>query len=123
MRIDGLILTFLLNALWQVPVAVAAALLGDRLLRRSPARYRHALWLGALAAAVLLPASSLLPQRTPVPEIIPSPVPRDEIRAEKGWTTPAGSGTILVLLLGTPSPGAPRRAPCSIQVVPGRQCE
>lgn len=75
MRIDGLVLTFLLNALWQVPVAVAAALLGDRLLRRSPARYRHALWLGALAAVVLLPASSLLPQlpwrSAPVPEALP----------------------------------------------------
>jgi beta-lactamase regulating signal transducer with metallopeptidase domain len=64
-RIDGLIVTFALNALWQLPAAVAAGLLGDRLLRRAPARLRHALWLAVLIVALALPASSLWPSRPP----------------------------------------------------------
>jgi len=59
--IDGLVLTFVLNALWQVPAAVAVGLAGDRLLRRSPARLRHALWLAVLAVAVGLPVASAWP--------------------------------------------------------------
>jgi beta-lactamase regulating signal transducer with metallopeptidase domain len=62
---DGLALTFLLNALWQVAAVAAAAALGDRLLRRGPARYRHALWLGATLACLLLPLWSLAPRETP----------------------------------------------------------
>lgn len=58
-RIDGLVLTFALNALWQIPLAVLAGFLGDRLLARAPARLRHALWLAVLAACVFLPAASL----------------------------------------------------------------
>jgi beta-lactamase regulating signal transducer with metallopeptidase domain len=63
--VDGLALTFLLNALWQVAVVVAAASLGDRILRRGPARYRHALWLGATLACLLLPVWSLAPRLGP----------------------------------------------------------
>ena len=63
---DGLVLTFLGNALWQIPAILAVAAAGARLLRRGPARFRHALWVGALAASVLLPAASLLP-REPAP--------------------------------------------------------
>jgi beta-lactamase regulating signal transducer with metallopeptidase domain len=63
--IDSLVLTFVLNALWQIPVVVAAGLLGDRLLRQAPARHRHALWLFVLAACVLLPGASLLPGSPP----------------------------------------------------------
>jgi beta-lactamase regulating signal transducer with metallopeptidase domain len=65
-RIDGLVLTFVLNALWQIPLAVLAGFLGDRLLARAPARLRHALWLAVLAACVLLPAASL-PRFDPAP--------------------------------------------------------
>jgi beta-lactamase regulating signal transducer with metallopeptidase domain len=61
--VDGLVLTFLGNALWQIPVLLAAGILGARLLRRGPTRFRHALWLGVLAASVLLPAASLLPRQ------------------------------------------------------------
>ncbi len=57
--LDGLLLTFLLNALWQIPVAVAGGLLGARLLRRAPARQRHALWLMVAVACLALPAASL----------------------------------------------------------------
>ncbi len=74
-RIDGLILTFLLNALWQIPTAVAAGLLGTRLLRRAPARQRHALWLAVAAACVLLPAASLLrPASASLPARVGAPI-------------------------------------------------
>jgi len=63
--------TFLLNSLWQVTFVAAAAALADLGLRRAPARYRHALWAMALAAAVVLPAASL---RTPGKRS-PTPVP------------------------------------------------
>lgn len=56
---SGLALTVLLNALWQVPAVAAAAALGARLLRRAPARHRHALWVSALALCALLPLASL----------------------------------------------------------------
>ena len=48
------LLTFLLNSLWQVPVAVAVAALACRCMRRAPASHRHIVWvaaLGGLAAA------------------------------------------------------------------------
>lgn len=60
--LDGLVLTFLVNALWQVSLVAGAAVLGDRFLHRGPARYRHALWLAALALCILLPVVSLLPR-------------------------------------------------------------
>jgi beta-lactamase regulating signal transducer with metallopeptidase domain len=59
--IDALVLTFLLNALWQVPALAAAALLGARLLRRAPARHRFTLWLAAFLLGAVLPWTSLLP--------------------------------------------------------------
>jgi beta-lactamase regulating signal transducer with metallopeptidase domain len=65
MKLETLALTFLLNSLWQVPVVILAASLGERLLRRGPARLRHALWLAALASCVLLPAASLIPEAAP----------------------------------------------------------
>ncbi len=65
MKLEALALTFLLNSLWQVPVVILAASLGERLLRRGPARLRHALWLAALASCVLLPAASLIPEAAP----------------------------------------------------------
>ena len=66
MTIEWLVLTCVLNALWQVPLAAAVGLIGDGLLRRSPARLRHLLWLAVLGVAVALPAAagfgSLLPR-------------------------------------------------------------
>lgn len=59
--IDALVVTFLLNALWQVPVLAAAAALGARLLRRAPARHRFTVWLAALLLGTLLPFWSLFP--------------------------------------------------------------
>jgi len=61
--------TFFLNSLWQVTLVAGAATVADLGLRRAPARYRHALWALALAAAAVLPLASLktLVKRSPAP--------------------------------------------------------
>jgi len=46
-----LLLTFLLNAVWQVALIAALAAFGSWLLRKSVARYQHWLWVGALCLA------------------------------------------------------------------------
>ena len=57
MRISSqLLLTFLLNAFWQVALIAALAAVGSWLLRNSVARYRHWLWVSALCLAFLVPA-------------------------------------------------------------------
>lgn len=50
---------FLLNAAWQISAVALFASLAARLLRHSPARHRHLLWVAALAAGVALPLSGL----------------------------------------------------------------
>lgn len=50
-----LLLTFLLNASWQIALIVAFAALCDLLLRGTTARYRHGLWVAALGLAFVLP--------------------------------------------------------------------
>ena len=52
------VLTFVLNATWQVTLIVGLAALVGRFLRRSPARYRHIVLSTALVLAVLVPISS-----------------------------------------------------------------
>jgi beta-lactamase regulating signal transducer with metallopeptidase domain len=51
-----LLLTFLLNACWQVALIAALASLGSWLLRNSVARYQHWVWVSALCLAFLVPA-------------------------------------------------------------------
>src|SRR4026209_1569399 len=51
-----LLLTFLLNAIWQVALIAGLAALGSWLLRNSVARYRHWLWASALCLAFFVPA-------------------------------------------------------------------
>jgi beta-lactamase regulating signal transducer with metallopeptidase domain len=56
MRISSqLLLTFLLNAVWQVALIAALAVFGSWLLRKAIARYQHWLWVGALCLAFLVP--------------------------------------------------------------------
>ena len=57
--ISRTLLTFMLNALWQVPLAAAVAALGGWMMRRGPAWHRHALWVAALFAALLLPLGGI----------------------------------------------------------------
>ena len=51
-----LLLTFLLNAVWQIALIAALASFGAWLLRRSAMRYQHWLWVGALCLSLLVPA-------------------------------------------------------------------
>ena len=54
--ISQLLLTFLLNACWQVALIAATAMLCARLLRGTAVRYQHLLWVVALIASFCLPA-------------------------------------------------------------------
>src|SRR6185369_306567 len=57
MRLSSqLLLTFLLNACWQIALIAAVASLSSWLLRNSVARYRHWVWATALCLAFLVPA-------------------------------------------------------------------
>lgn len=82
MRISSqLLLTFLLNSLWQIALIAALAALGSWLLRDSVARYRHWVWVSALCLAFLVPAiASLRTLQDPV--FVPPPDSRSILRAE-----------------------------------------
>src|SRR5260370_42348260 len=54
--ISQLLLTFLLNACWQVALIAATAMLCALLLRGTAVRYQHLLWVVALIASFCLPA-------------------------------------------------------------------
>src|SRR5512133_2795469 len=56
---SGLLLTFLLNACWQIALIGALASLCSWLLRNSVARYRHWVWVSALFLAFVVPAYTL----------------------------------------------------------------
>jgi beta-lactamase regulating signal transducer with metallopeptidase domain len=110
-RIDGIVLTFVLNALWQVPAAVVVGLAGDRLLRRSPARLRHALWLAVLAVAIGLPVASAWPRHPAAPSAAaptaaPLPVKTGEAAGWRGALPseekqfPAGAAALVAGLWG-----------------------
>lgn len=51
--------TYVLNALWQIPVIAATAWLCMKFASRLPAKYQHAVWVAALLLAVVLPILSL----------------------------------------------------------------
>ena len=54
----SLLLTYLLNALWQVPLLFLAAQLAARATHRAGPAFHHALWTTTLFAQILLPALS-----------------------------------------------------------------
>jgi TonB family protein len=54
--LEQVLLTFLLNASWQVSLIVTFAVVCDWLLRGVAARYRHWLWVATLVACLALPA-------------------------------------------------------------------
>jgi len=59
MRVGAqLLLTVLLNALWQIALVAGFAAVCDWLLTGTAARYRHALWVAALFFSMILPALS-----------------------------------------------------------------
>jgi beta-lactamase regulating signal transducer with metallopeptidase domain len=71
-----LLLTFLLNACWQVALVMALASVSSWMLRNSAARYRHWIWVAALLLAIGIPATTSSPSlrsvvfRTNVPDTI-----------------------------------------------------
>lgn len=58
-RISELAMNFLLNAAWQIAIIALVAWVCSRLLQRSAARYRHALWVAALVLSLALPVWGL----------------------------------------------------------------
>jgi beta-lactamase regulating signal transducer with metallopeptidase domain len=57
--VQSLGLTFLVNSLWQAPLAAIAAAGICRVLQKAPARHRHAVCVTALVLAVALPLASM----------------------------------------------------------------
>ena len=55
MKTSELLLTFLINAIWQIPVIACAAALGAWLLKQSSVKYRHWIWVTALLLSLLVP--------------------------------------------------------------------
>jgi len=55
-----LLLTFLLNAVWQIALIAAVASFGAWLLRHSAMRYQHRLWVAALSLSLLVPVVTAL---------------------------------------------------------------
>ena len=80
-----LLLTFLLNAVWQVAFIAALALPGSWLLRKSVARYQHWLWVGALCLALLVPLATS--SRTLFESQV-EPIPA-ALTSQEGWLAPA----------------------------------
>ena len=57
--INLIVPTFVLNALWQIPVIAATAWVCMKSANRLPAKYRHAVWVATLLLGVVLPLMSL----------------------------------------------------------------
>ncbi len=55
-----LLLTFLLNAVWQIALIAALASVGAWLLRQSATRFQHWLWVAALCLSLLVPVMTAL---------------------------------------------------------------
>jgi TonB family protein len=72
------VMTFLLNASWQIVLVAAAAAVCDWLLRSAPARYRHAVWVVALLLALIVPAVSLSSYLGRRPEVPRAAAPKTE---------------------------------------------
>jgi TonB family protein len=53
------LLSYLFNALWQIPLVFAAAWIAARMLRQAHPRLGHRVWVGALFLQVVLPACDL----------------------------------------------------------------
>jgi beta-lactamase regulating signal transducer with metallopeptidase domain len=73
--ISGYILTFLINATWQIAIITAIAAVASRLMGNTPASYRHAVWVAALLASVLLPLSSVRGPRATTSLDVSTPTP------------------------------------------------
>src|ERR1041384_3621414 len=71
-----LLLTFLLNAVWQIALIAAFASVGAWLLRQSATRFQHLLWVAALCLSLLVPVATAvrsLPEGVSMPTEISHP--------------------------------------------------
>jgi beta-lactamase regulating signal transducer with metallopeptidase domain len=59
-RFSELLLTFVLNAVWQLALIAALASCGAWLLRHASTRYQHGLWVAALCLSLLVPAATAI---------------------------------------------------------------
>jgi bla regulator protein blaR1 len=88
--------TFIFNGLFQVLLVILVGHFLDRLLRRSPARLRHLLWLAVLLVCVAFPAASLLlpaPSRPAAPSAAPAAQPAPAARGED-WSAASSSSRV-----------------------------
>jgi TonB family protein len=58
---ESIVMTYVLNSLWQVPLIVFAAWMAARIVRPLGPAAEHRVWVGALLGETLVPAMSLLP--------------------------------------------------------------
>jgi TonB family protein len=58
---ESLLLSYLLNSFWQIPLLVAAAFVAARILRPAGPSAEHRVWVAALLLESLLPALSIIP--------------------------------------------------------------
>jgi beta-lactamase regulating signal transducer with metallopeptidase domain len=82
--VSEVLLTFLLNAFWQVALIAVLAVASSWLLRNSVARYHHWLWVTALCLAFLVPAltsSRALVDVFASMQTVNTDLPRDGVRA------------------------------------------
>lgn len=81
-----LILNFVLNAAWQIVAIFAVAVLGAWLLKNGPAKYRHTLWVVALAACLVVPLLTAT-------RFVPAWVSSVQVVAPKNAVAPATAGS------------------------------
>ncbi len=97
--------TYLVNSAWQVPLVLAAALAAARLLARLGPRAVHRLWVGALLAAVALPACRLSDWSLPL------------VRLWQGAAAGAGDVRVTVLAAGSSAGSALQWAPWLLELL------
>jgi TonB family protein len=96
------LLTFLLNAFWQIALIAAAAAFGDWLLRRTLVRYRHFLWVATLGLSLVMPlvtsvraGRSTAPAALPPPQIALGPIAITDVTPISSQTSAAGPKSTL----------------------------
>ena len=117
LRTSEFVLNFILNSFWQGAVIFAIAAAGAWLLRNAAARYRHTLWIVALAACLVVPlltASRFVPASVsklqiatpsaPVPDTVPAVVASEELNVDhigssRRKTVTTSTNSVLVLSL------------------------
>jgi TonB family protein len=76
--VSQFLLTFLLNASWQILLIAAMACLCDRILSGAAARYRHTVWVVALFLTLFLPVFSSATNFTAPPQVSIAAAPTTE---------------------------------------------